>query len=232
MGEEAVVYLRVSGIGQVGGDGFVRQREATEARAKALRLEITEEFRDEGVSGTAPLQDRPGLASLVAHVAARHAGTVLVERADRLARDLIEGELILREFRSLGVRVIEAEGGNDLTEGEGNPTAKLIRQVLGAVAEFEKSALVAKLRASRERKKKDGGHAVGCYRFGDHPDKPWEAKTLERIRELRRERAGRKRKTLRKVAEILNDEFRKSRSGRAWTAAMVRDVACRVKKRG
>ena len=232
MSEFAVIYLRVSGLGQVGGDGFARQREATKARAKALRLEITKEFRDEGVSGTAPLQDRPGLASLVAHVAARHAVTVLVERVDRLARDLIEGELILREFRSLGVRVIEAEGGNDLTAGEGNPTAKLIRQVLGAVAEFEKSALVAKLRAARERKKKGGGHSVGCYRFGQHPDRPWEKVTLERIKRLRRVREGRRRKTLREIAAVLNAEGRESRSGRAWTAAMVRDVACRVKKRG
>jgi DNA invertase Pin-like site-specific DNA recombinase len=153
---------------------------------------------------------------------------VLVERSDRLARDLIEGELILREFRTLGVRVIEAEGGHDLTAGEGNPTAKLIRQVLGAVAEFEKSALVSKLRAARERKKRNGGHGVGCYAFARHPGRPWEVETLERIRELRRVRAGRKKKTLQEIAAVLNAEGRESRSGRTWTAAMVLGVGRRA----
>jgi DNA invertase Pin-like site-specific DNA recombinase len=225
---QAVTYLRVSGLGQVGGDGFARQREAVGIRAKDLGLEIGEEFRDEGVSGTAPLQDRPGLAALVEHVARERAGTVLVERSDRLARDLIEGELILREFRTLGVRVIEAEGGHDLTAGEGNPTATLVRQVLSAVAEFEKSALVAKLRAARDRKKRNGGHGVGTYRFGQHPGRPWEVETLERIKELRKVRPGRKRMPLREVAAVLNAEGRESRSGRLWTAAMVLGVRRRA----
>ena len=34
------------------------------------------------------------------------------------------------------VQVVEAESGADLTDGVGNPTATLIRQVLGCVAEF------------------------------------------------------------------------------------------------
>jgi hypothetical protein len=57
----AVSYLRVSGLGQVHGDGFARQREAVQERARDLGLEIGQEFRDEGVSGTAPLQDRPAV---------------------------------------------------------------------------------------------------------------------------------------------------------------------------
>jgi DNA invertase Pin-like site-specific DNA recombinase len=61
----AVTYLRVSSKGQVPGDGFSRQRRAVVAHAKTARLEIVDEFRDEGVSGTLPVQDRPGFAALV-----------------------------------------------------------------------------------------------------------------------------------------------------------------------
>jgi hypothetical protein len=78
------------------------------------------------------------------------------------------------------------------------PTASAV-----PVAEFMKSALVAKLRAARERKKRSGGHAVGCYAFGKHPDRPDEAVTLARIRELRRAGPGRRRMPLARVAEIL-----------------------------
>jgi hypothetical protein len=35
---------------------------------------------------------------------------------------------------------------------EDTPTAVLVRQVLGAIAQFEKSSLVAKLKAARDRK--------------------------------------------------------------------------------
>jgi DNA invertase Pin-like site-specific DNA recombinase len=41
---------------------------------------------------------------------------------------------------------------------EDTPTARLIRQVLGVVAEFDKAMTVAKLRGARERKRKDGAN--------------------------------------------------------------------------
>jgi DNA invertase Pin-like site-specific DNA recombinase len=47
---------------------------------------------------------------------------------------------------------------------EDTPTAVLVRQVLGAIAQFEKASLVAKLKAARDRKRarvenlKAGGH--------------------------------------------------------------------------
>jgi len=55
---------------------------------------------------------------------------VLVERAGRLARDLLVSEVILGQFRDLGVRVVAAAGGTDLTAADEDPTRILIRQVL------------------------------------------------------------------------------------------------------
>lgn len=222
---KAIGYLRVSSAGQAkdGRDGLPRQREAVQEFCDARRVELVEEHVDAGVSGTKALGDRPGLSAALERAIELGVTMLVVEKADRLARDLIEGELILREFRRVGVQVVEAEGGTDLTDGDANPTTKLIRQVIGAVAEFEKSALVAKLRAARERKKRNGEHSVGCYRFGAHPERPQEAETLARIKDLRRRRNGR-RATLSEVAETLNVEGRESRSGRTWTPAMVRDI--------
>ena len=57
---------------------------------------------------------------------------------------------------------MEVENGTHLTEGdESNATANLIRQVLGAVAEFEKTALVGKLRAARARERRETGRCEG-----------------------------------------------------------------------
>lgn len=153
-----VSYIRVSSQGQVDGDGPLRQRDSL------ARFAPVQEFSDEGVSGTLPLSERPGLLEALQVLATAPDGeerVLVVEKADRLARDLVEGELILRECRRRGVRVVEADSGADLTAGGGSPTATLIRQVLGAVAEFEKNALVSKLRAARNRIRATTGRCGG-----------------------------------------------------------------------
>lgn len=122
----ALAYPRVSGKGQVAGDGFPRQREAIHRYAKANGVEVVGEYRDEGVSGIKDLDGREGLSDLLARIRSNHVRVVLVERADRLARDLIVGELILNQFRDLGVKVIAADGGGD-ADGEGVDGADGVR---------------------------------------------------------------------------------------------------------
>jgi len=219
---EAVSYLRVSSKGQVHGDGFPRQRSAVAKYAKSNRLAIVAEFRDEGVSGTLPVQEREGFAALVERIASNGVRVVIVEKADRLARDLIESELGLRILRDLGVRVIEAEGGTDLTDGNDNPTAVLIRQVLGAVSEFEKSALVSKLRAARTRKRRETGRCEGVKPYGELAG---EAEALAHAKRLRRKspKTGRRR-SYAQIAVKLEAEEHPTRSGKPWTAEIVRGL--------
>lgn len=223
---KAISYLRVSGNGQVEGDGFPRQREAITRWAKDNRASLEEEFSDEGVSGTCDLQDRPGLSALFDRVLSNGVRVVVVEKADRLARDLIAGELILRQFREAGVQVIEAENGNDLTAGgKDNPTATLIRQVLGAVAEFEKSALVSKLRAARIRKRASEGRCEGRKPFGYRPG---EEEAIKRIKALRRKPRGRKKRmSFARIAAELNKEGIPTRTGKPWAPETVRRIAGR-----
>jgi DNA invertase Pin-like site-specific DNA recombinase len=109
-----VSYLSVSGKGRVDGDGFPRQRETIARYARAAGFELVGEYRDEGVSGTRDLDDREGLSELLTRIRANDVRVVNVERADRLARDLLVSEVILGQFRDLGVRVIAADGGTDL----------------------------------------------------------------------------------------------------------------------
>ena len=85
---KALSYIRVSGKGQVDGDGPERQRQAIARFARSAGLTLLEEFSDLGVSGTTELADRPGLAALLDRLESNGVKTVIVERADRLARDL------------------------------------------------------------------------------------------------------------------------------------------------
>lgn len=214
----AVSYLRVSGKGQIEGDGLRRQRDTIEAYALRNGLRVVEEFRDEGVSGTRELDDRAGLARLLDRLESNGTRIVLVERADRLARDLLVGEVILARFREIGARVIAAESGTELTVDGDDPTRKLIRQVLGAVAEYDKAVTVLKLRAARERMRRLSGRCEGRKPYGSLPG---EAAGLERLHELARKPRGKERSSPAAIAEELNRCGVASRSGRPWSRGVV-----------
>jgi DNA invertase Pin-like site-specific DNA recombinase len=215
---KAFSYLRVSGKGQIDGDGFKRQAETVARYAKANRIEIADEFRDEGVSGTKEALDRPGLTDLFVALKANGVRLVLVENATRVARDLMVSEIILAEFRRLEVKVISADGGVDLTLGNDDPTGKLVRQILAAVSEWEKCLIVQKLRASRLRMRRAGQRCEGRKPYGETPE---EQAVIGRMQQLRREGL-----TYAEVAGKLNAEGVLPSSGKAakWHPTQVQRV--------
>jgi DNA invertase Pin-like site-specific DNA recombinase len=218
---KSVSYLRVSGKSQVDGDGFPRQRECIARYASSQRIELVDEYRDEGVSGSKELADRQGLAALFDRVESNGIRIVIVERADRLARDLMVGEIILTRFRELGVRVIAAESGIDLTANDDDPTRVLIRQVLGAVAQFEKSVIVLKLLAARDRMRRRDGRCEGRKPFGARPG---EAEIIDRILLMRRGSRHMERMSFAKIATALNASGVPTRQGGVWQPGTVYQV--------
>jgi DNA invertase Pin-like site-specific DNA recombinase len=159
-----------------------------------------------------------GLAAVLDRVEHNGVKLVLVERADRLARDLMISEVILSQFRKAGVRVIAADGGVDLTVGDDDLTRKLIRQVLGAFSEFEKAVLVLKLRAARGRIRQRTGRCEGAKAYGSYPG---EAVTVERMRQLRRKPVKGSHASYASIATTLNEAGFGNRAGRKWSARMV-----------
>lgn len=219
MAQAAVSYLRVSGKGQVDGDGPERQRQAIARYAKSAGISMLQEFSDLGVSGARELADRPGLAALLDRLESNGVRTVIVERADRLARDLMVQEVIVGQFAKIQARILTADG-MDLTSSD-DPTRSLIRQVLGAVAEFEKNVVVLKLRAARERRRARGERVEGVKPYGHFPA---EQAVLARMRQLRRKPAKAKRPSIAVIAAQLNAEGHRNRAGRVWSSQMVHHV--------
>lgn len=167
-------YLRVSGRSQVDGDGPERQEDSIRAFANVNRLHVTAVVNENGVSGTVEGMDRPAFSALIARIEELREQNVrldgiIVERMDRLARDLMVSEMLLKECRERGIKVLCADQGLDnVAESEQDPTRTLIRQVLGALAQWEKSALVMKLRKSRERVRAKTGRCEGQKPMGTY----------------------------------------------------------------
>ena len=167
--ERAFAYLRVSGKGQVEGDGFPRQVAEIEACAKARGLEIVRTFEERGVRGATEWEDRPAWSEMAAALMTEDVKVVVVESLNRLARELFIQEYILRDLGKRGVKLISARE-QDI---DSSPERILFRQIMGAIAQYDKTMIVMKLRGARKRAKAaapDGrceGRKPYGYRYGE-----------------------------------------------------------------
>ena len=140
--------------------------------------------------------------------------TIIVETASRFARDLMVQEVGFAMLQGRGIQLIAADSPGSFLDD--TPTAKLIRQVLGAVAEFDKAMTVAKLRGARGRKRKAG---LKCEGRKSYAERAPEAVAL--ARKLRRKRPKGGRLSLRKVSAELARKGFLAASGKAYGAAAI-----------
>jgi DNA invertase Pin-like site-specific DNA recombinase len=171
----AVAYFRTSSATNVGADkdSLKRQEAAVRACAAARGLELVHEYYDAAVSGADPVDSRPGFSEMIAYMLGNGARTIIVENASRFARDLIVQETGYQMLKARGIELIAADAPDSFLSD--TPTAALIRQILGAVAQFDKTTLVNKLRGARERKRRANGRCEGRKAWKSAPAEHVEA---------------------------------------------------------
>jgi len=215
-------YLRVSSASQADGDGIERQRDAIRRYVNWKQFRVDGEFVDEGVSGALPASGRPKLLEVLETAACCEDPLILVERPDRLARDTLVYLTIIRACREEEITIRAVEGELDLTADD-NPTAKMISQLFGALAHYQKRVFVENAREARERTKKTKGRCEGSKPFGYYEG---EEAAYARILELASVEGPKK------VARRLNDEGYKPRSGKKWHGATIHRIIKRAQKNG
>jgi DNA invertase Pin-like site-specific DNA recombinase len=215
---DAVAYFRTSSAANVGADKDSQRRQAAavEGYAKGrARLSIVASFYDAAVSGADPVDARPGFSALLAHCEKHGVSVVLVENASRFARDLVvqlTGHALLE---ARGIELVPVDAPTYFTDP--SPTAVMVRQILGAVSEFEKAGLVAKLKAARDRKRQETGRCEGR--------KPVPAKVVAEAKRLaRRSPKTGKARSLRAIAAELAAMGHLGVSRGPYTASSVRNM--------
>jgi DNA invertase Pin-like site-specific DNA recombinase len=213
---KAVAYYRTSSASNVGADkdSQLRQAEAVEVYAKG-RHELVESFNDPAISGADPVASRPGFAALLSYCEDHSVGVVLVENASRFARDLavqLTGHALLRDR---GIELIPVDAPTYFTDP--SPTAELVRQILGAVSQFEKAALVAKLKHARDAKREATGRCEGRKAVP-------EATISEARRLARKSPKTGKRRSLRAIAAKLAALGYLGPSGQPYHAGSIRHM--------
>lgn len=213
-------YCRVSGRGQMADDrdGFPRQREAIQKWASLNGAEVVRWFEDT-ITGKTDLEDRPQLWAMLTALSANGVRTVVIEKLDRLARDLMVQESILADCRRKGITVISVMEPDICSE---DPTRVLLRQMMGAFAEYERKTIVLKLRGARQRQRTKSGRCEGRKPFGERPG---EQAVIDRITVLQSKGFN-----LREIARSLNQEGTQTRAFKQWTAVQVRRVIRRLQR--
>lgn len=168
---EIALYVRVSTQRQ-------QQTQTIEQQIERLQTEVTRHtdwhlaeahiYRDDGYTGTQ--LGRPGLDRLRDEAAMAAFEQVLVTAPDRLARKYVHQILLIDELKQLGCQVefLEHPMSDD-------PHDQLLLQIRGAVAEYERTLIVDRMRRGRQAKLRSGlllPWTVAPYGYLLDPERP------------------------------------------------------------
>ena len=224
---KAVGYLRTSSAANVGPDkdSEKRQRVAIDTFVRSAGFEVVEYYYDADVRGADHVNTRPGFAAMMDRINANGVRTIIVETANRFARDLIVQETGFALLKERGVDLIAADKPDAFLDD--TPTANLIRQVLGAVSEFEKAMVVSKLKGARDRKRAALARAAKddrTVRVKVEGRKSYAERSPEVVRlakRLHRYPVNGKRRSLRDVSAALASAGFLASSGKPFGAAAI-----------
>lgn len=220
-------YVRVSTSEQVTeGMSLEAQESKIRAWADANDATVVEIVREEGVSGSKLLADRPEGKRIAKLLEARRPGTdaVVVVRMDRLGRDAAEQIALLKRFRTGKVGVVAIAQKIDLATPHGRAMAQI-----GAIFSELERALIAERTQETLADMKAKGRVYNHAPFGWDADgdflvpNPTEQTSLARLVDLRGQGLG-----YHKVAAVLNEEGHQTKRGAPWQAMSVRNIYLRT----
>lgn len=153
MVKRVALYVRVSKEGQDHANQMMRLEEW------AARMGFEVAFRDSDVASGRFVQ-RPGLERTMQAARGHHVHAVAVAKVDRFARSIQHLSKAVNELHDLSVDFYAIDQG--LTVRRGDPTSRLILNVLGSVAEWEASIISERTRDGLVGRTGKGRHIKGC----------------------------------------------------------------------
>lgn len=225
---EWVAYLRLS----QGYAGIARQRASIDDLAARLGGRVVLEFSDKDRTAfrnthhdiDAPLPPRPDFARMLAYLAAHPGAGILAYHADRISRDIREGEDIITEFRRSGCYIATARGSAyDVTTVDGRDHFReAVKRAVYEVDHNTDRVLDAKAEYAAEGRYLGGGERQFGWRLlGDGLAELLEAEAQAVARGTRMLLAG---STVRAIARDWNDAGLAGTGGGRFTASSVHKI--------
>jgi site-specific DNA recombinase len=148
----AAIYVRVSTQDQAQhGFSLNAQQESLENYAKVLGYDLFKIYRDEGKS--AKDMKRPEMQQMLQDAEARKFSAIFIYKLDRFSRSLKDLILTIDRLKDIGIDFISLQDKIETTSASG----KLMFQIIGAFAEFERNMIGDRTKFGMERKAQEGG---------------------------------------------------------------------------
>ena len=215
----AVVLLRVSTKTQAESQtGMMSQENICLDYAEKNGLEVVEIIKELGVSGGASIDKREGLVRAMSLL--EKGDTLLVAKYDRLSRSLLNQMLIEKALTAKKCKIVAVDNSGAAEE---DPSSVLLRRLLSSVAEYEREIIRGRVKQAHKARKRAGlvcGHPPYGFDRGDNDElvpNTDEQKVWALVGHLRNTPLGKKKRhPWRAVAEKLNQQGFKNRSGGEW----------------
>ena len=219
------IYLRVSTSSQAdAGNGLEAQRQSCLSYAERNGLEVSGVFVDAAVSGAAEIGDRPALMDAINSL--QKGSVLLVAKRDRIARDVLNNAVIEKMGSGKKSSLVSADGA-----GNGDdPSARLMRDILSAMAAYERALVSCRTSAALASMKASGKAYTNIPPFGFKRsacgglfiEEQREQEILQDVLQWRAQR-----ETWRSCCERLNQEQRLNRAQRPWSVQNLSTVVRR-----
>jgi DNA invertase Pin-like site-specific DNA recombinase len=148
MEKRAAIYVRVSTDKQTIENQLRELRQIADRRG----WEVVHEYHDAGISGAKGREARPGLDEMLKDAQRRRFDVVMAWAIDRIGRSLIDLLGTIQALEACGVDLYLDQQSIDTT----TPAGRLMFQVTGAFAEFERSMIRQRVRAGIKRAVESG----------------------------------------------------------------------------
>ncbi len=150
--ERVGIYMRVSSEEQKTKETIETQDGFLEEYCKLYRHEIAKVYKDEAVSGTVPMGERPAGRELLEDAKAGKFDVMLAYKLDRIGRTLLVVVDAHDRLQVAGVALRSATEPIDTS----TPAGRLIFQMLASFAEFEKETISERTRDGKNRAYRNG----------------------------------------------------------------------------
>jgi site-specific DNA recombinase len=180
--EQVALYLRVSSEEQRYRETIEIQNDFLEQYRGLYELEVADIYKDDGISGTIPLHERPEGRRLLEDAKEGKFGAVLVYRLDRLGRSLLVIVDAHDRLQATGVALRSATEPIDTS----TPSGRLIFQMLASFAEYEREAIRERTRAGVRRAFRDG-KPMGVLPYAYRASEDGQLEVVEEEAEIVRE---------------------------------------------
>lgn len=158
----AVVYCRVSSATQEERETIQNQINFAKSYCKLNNIELTHIYKDDGVTGTLPLSERPEGYNLLQDAKKKKFNLVLVFKLDRLGRATRVILNAIHDLDSCGVKLKSMTEPFDTSDASG----RFLVTILAGVADLERSNILQRMELGTTRAAKEGKFLGGQPPYG------------------------------------------------------------------